>query len=117
MPRSLHHSMKYRLVNSGPLSHRMRPGAPRSSITRSSTRVTCRLEIPVLTSIARRLFRVTVDQRERPQRAPGRQSIGNKVHGPLLVGPHQQRVHAVRFASAVCASAAAPSGPSALYSR
>src|SRR5436190_17575269 len=44
--------LEYRLVNSGPLSHRMAPGAPRCAITRSSTRVTCRLEMPVFTSMA-----------------------------------------------------------------
>jgi transposase InsO family protein len=40
-----------RLVNSGPLSHRIAPGTPRASITLFSTRVTCLLEIPVPTSM------------------------------------------------------------------
>src|SRR5947209_7836263 len=40
-----------------------------------------------------RFFRVAVDQRERSQRSPCSQSIGNKVHGPFLVWPHQQSVH------------------------
>jgi hypothetical protein len=78
-------------VNFGLLSERTLCGWPRSSISRSSTRVTRPLPKLVSTLKRKALACIRIEHAEDTHHAPSCQAIDDEVHRPLLVGSCQQR--------------------------
>lgn len=89
----MHQARKCRLVSSGPLSHRMLYGLPRSLMICSSTRSAAG-EAGI--SLERQAFASkSIDHSENTHRAAGCQYVGSKVQRPFLIRCHRhRRLHA-----------------------
>ena len=106
----MHQARKCRLVSSGPLSHRIACGVPRSATIPSNTRVTRRLAKLVSTSNARhsRVYASTTLSTRIALRFPLRRA---RSPAPTPGSPRCRPVAAVRYARSVCASCAGYSAP------
>jgi hypothetical protein len=85
-----------REVNSGPLSERRFSGRPRSTISRSSTRVTRPAAQAEVGFQRQALARVRVDHAEDAHHPARRQTVDDEVHRPLLVRPGSAVASAAR---------------------